>query len=85
MLLGGHLVPEWRGGCWYLGSSCSRAVRWLKGAWSCTPGDAPWAPAILHLSWVQEPSELRFLNIASNERVDGVTMIVRTDVTLGDQ
>lgn len=56
-----------------------------QGCVELHPGDAPWAPAILHLSWVQDPSELRFLNVASNERVDGVTMIVRTDVALGDQ
>lgn len=56
-----------------------------QGCVELHPGDAPWAPTILHLSWVQDPSELRFLNVASNERVDGVTMIVRTDVALGDQ
>lgn len=48
------------------------------------PKDAHWAPAVLHLSWVQEPGELRF-NTASNERVDGVAMSVRTDVALRDQ
>lgn len=29
--LGGHLVPEWEGGCWDLGSSQSRTVLQLKG------------------------------------------------------
>ena len=35
--LGGHLAPEWGGGCWYLGSSQTRAVPQLKGAWSRQP------------------------------------------------
>ena len=39
--------------------------------------DAPWDD----LSWGQEPQELRFLNAASTERVDGAAAGMRTDPT----